>query len=303
MLAQLEGFAFVQLSALDAASLDVAASELAALEQTIGASPELRALLGDTSINGVTRAAILSDLLADKVRASTSRMAAYAAEHVPAPEVAATIGLLAHFAREMRLNNTVEFANLSLLEARRRVNGYADALLEGLDVASFAAIEAELFEWARVVEHHDDLRRLLVDRDAPLEVRLGTSEQLLSGRVNATTLALARFVITGGRPRDVVGTLDALVIYVAALRDWRVARVHSARALDETSRRELVSSLAALTGKSVELQVDEDERLLGGVLVEIGDLRLDATTLGRLAALRESVATSHFFASELTRND
>jgi len=303
MLAQLEGFAFAQLSALDAASLDAAASELVALEQTIGASPELRALLGDTSINGVTRAAILSDLLADKVRASTSRMAAYAAEHVPAPEVAPTIGLLAHFARQMRLNSTVEFANLSLLEARRRVNGFADALLEGLDVAGFASIEAELFEWARVVEHHDDLRRLLVDRDAPLEVRLGTSEQLLSGRVNATTLALARFVIIGGRPRDVVGTLDALVIYVAALRDWRVARVHSARALDEASRGELVSSLAALTGKSVELQVDEDERLLGGVLVEIGDLRLDATTLGRLAALRESVANSYFFASALTRND
>ncbi|HUY43052.1 MAG TPA: F0F1 ATP synthase subunit delta [Acidimicrobiales bacterium] len=303
MLAQLEGFAFAQLSALDAASLDVAVSELAALEQTIGASPELRALLGDTSINGVTRAAILSDLLADKVRASTSRMAAYAAEHVPAPEVVSTIGLLAHFARLTRVNATVDFASLSLLEARRRVNGFADALLASVDVANFASIESELFEWARVIEHHDDLRRLLVDLDAPLEVRLGTSEELLAGRVNATTLALARFVIIGGRPRDVVGTLDALVIYVAALRDWRVARVHSARALDEESRRELVSSLTALTGKSVELQVDEDERLLGGVLVEIGDLRLDATTLGRLGALRESVTSSHFFESALTSND
>lgn len=303
MLAQLEGYAFAQFSALDAGSLDVAVDELAALERAIQSSLELRAFLGDTSINGVTRAAILSELLADKVRASTSRVAAYAAEHVPAPEVALTIGLLAHFARLLRATTAFDFANLSLLEARRRVNGFADALLENLDVAQFASIESGLFEWARTIEHHDDLRRLLVDRDAALEVRLGTSEELLSGRVDDTTLALARFVIIGGRPRDVVGTLDALVIYVAALRDWRVARVHSARPLDEASRRELVSSLMALTGKSVDLQVDEDERLLGGVLVEIGDLRLDATTLGRLGALRESVTSSHFYESALTRND
>jgi hypothetical protein len=38
-------------------------------------------------------------------------------------------------------------------------------------------------------------------------------------------------------------------------------------------------------------------------LVEIGDLRLDATTRGRLGALRESVNSSHFYESALTRND
>jgi hypothetical protein len=36
---------------------------------------------------------------------------------------------------------------------------------------------------------------------------------------------------SGGRPRDVVGTLDYLVNYVAQSRDWRVARVHTAREL------------------------------------------------------------------------
>lgn len=303
MLAQLEGFAFAQLSALDASAQGAVAGELAALEQSVLSNPELRAVLGDTSLTGVTRAAVLADLLADKVRATTSRVVTYAAAHVPAPEMVSSLGALAHAARLQHEDASTNFANLSLLDARRRVYGFADALLETVDVANFSAIEDELFGWARAVEHHDDLRRLLLDRDAPLEARLNTTNALLAGRVNDTTLALARFVVVGGRPRDVVGTLDALVNYVAALRDWRVARVHTARELDQASREELVSSLAALTGKSVELEIDQDAQLLGGVLVEIGDLRLDATTRGRLGALRESVNSSHFYESALTRND
>ena len=47
----------------------------------------------------------------------------------------------------------------------------------------------------------------------------GTVQALLGDKVDAITLALARFVIRGGRARDVVGTLDYLVDYVAKARD------------------------------------------------------------------------------------
>jgi F-type H+-transporting ATPase subunit delta len=116
-------------------------------------------------------------------------------------------------------------------------------------------------------------------------------------------LALAQFTVVGGRPRDVVGTLDYLVNYVAQSRDWRVARVHTARSLTDENQSELASSLTALTGKSVELQIADDPSLLGGVLVEIGDLRLDATTRGRLGSLRDAVASSRSLESALLRNN
>ena len=111
------------------------------------------------------------------------------------------------------------------------------------------------------------------------------------------------FVIEGGRSRDVVGTLDYLVDYVAKARDWRVARVHTARPLDDQNRADLVASLSALTGKNVELQIADSPELLGGILVEIGDLRLDATTRARLGALRDAVSPGHLYESSLNRND
>jgi len=144
---------------------------------------------------------------------------------------------------------------------------------------------------------------VLLDRDAPLGSRLGLVDQLLSGKVSHVTLRLAQYVIEGGRPRDVVGTLDFVVDYVAQARNWRVARVYTARPLDEAAQADLVRSLAALTGTSVELQIADEADLLGGVLVEVGDVRLDASTRGRLAALHDSVSAGHFYESALTRND
>jgi F0F1-type ATP synthase delta subunit len=59
----------------------------------------------------------------------------------------------------------------------------------------------------------------------------------------------------------------------------------------------LVGSLNTLTGKNVELQIAEEPSLLGGVLVEVGDLRLDATTRGRLGVLHDAVSSGRLYES------
>jgi F-type H+-transporting ATPase subunit delta len=225
------------------------------------------------------------------------RIAVFAATNVPAQEVDHAIAELAVVSRTLEETGAFHQASLGLLAARKRVGGFADALLDEVNTSNFDEIEDGLFRWARTVEANLELRRLLLDRDAPLESRLGTVRQLLDQKVDAVTLRLCCYVIEGGRPRDVVGTLDFLVDYVAKARDWRVARVHTARPLDEASRAQLVGSLSTLTGKNVELQVAEEPSLLGGVLVEVGDLRLDATTRGRLGVLHDAVSSGRLYES------
>lgn len=303
MLPTLEGYAAALLGSLDSAVLATVASDLTSLEQTILGRSDLRAVLTDTSIAPTARGQIVRVLLSEKMHAETVRLAVYAAGATPAQEVPHAIAELAVEAHVWNEMGASDQKNLGLMAARKRVSGFADALLESIDTSTFAEIEEELFRWARTIEGNVDLRHLLLDRDAPMAARLGATEQLLTGHANAVTLRLARYVIQGGRPRDVVGTLDFLVDYVAKARDWRVARVHTARALDAQSQAQLVSSLATLTGKSVELQIAEEPELLGGVLVEVGDFRLDATTRGRLGELRDAVASGHLYESSLNRND
>jgi F-type H+-transporting ATPase subunit delta len=303
MLPKLEGYAAARLGSLDTAALATVTGELASLEQTVLGRADLRAVLTDTSIAAASRGLIVHDLLNTKVHDVTLQVAVYAASHAPAQEVPHALAELAVASRELSESGDFVLRGLGLLASRQRVSGFADAQLDDIESKNFDEIEDELFRWARTIEGNLELRRLLLDRDAALASRVGTVEALLAGKVDAVTLALAMFVIEGGRSRDVVGTLDYLVDYVARARDWRVARVHTARPLDEQNRNALVTSLSSLTGKNVELQIADSPELLGGVLVEIGDLRLDATTRGRLGALRDAVSPGHLYESSLNRND
>ncbi|MGC1419412.1 MAG: F0F1 ATP synthase subunit delta [Acidimicrobiales bacterium] len=303
MLPKLEGYASALMEPLDITALAAIAEELRTVEQTILSRYDLRAVLTDTSIPGNARGQILRDLLLDKVDTLTLRLCVYAATSAPAQEVPKAIDELATVVRHLSHSGHFHPENLGHIEARRRVGGFADALLDDIDTSNFARVEEELFRWARTIESSLELRRLLLDRDAALESREGAVQELLGSKVNDVTLRLAKYVIAGGRPRDVVGTLDFLVDYVARARDWRVARVFSARELTQENQSQLVSSLATLTGKSVELQIAQQPDLLGGVLVEVGDLRLDATTKGRLGALHDAVTYKRLYESTMNRND
>jgi F-type H+-transporting ATPase subunit delta len=290
MIPSLEGYAAAVLGDASLAERERVAEQLEAVDAAVQTRDDLRAALTDTALSGEVRSAVLRDLLTGRVDEPTVRLAAYAARVCSGQNLSATLSDLTHYASRRARPEPYVPESLSLLEARRRVAGYADARLEGLDTDQFSSVEDDLFRWARTVEANPELRRVLVDRDAAVGARQALTRGLLEGKVHPTSLALCLFGVEGGRPRDVVGTLDFLVDYVARARDWRVARVRTARELDESARAALTASLETISGRRVELQVTEDPTLLGGVLVEIGDLRLDATTRGQLETLHDTIA-------------
>ncbi|HYA69082.1 MAG TPA: F0F1 ATP synthase subunit delta, partial [Acidimicrobiales bacterium] len=100
------------------------------------------------------------------------------------------------------------------------------------------------------------------------------------------TIRLVRAALDG-RIRDVVQMLDWLVERAASARGWRVARVHTARPIDDAERADLDRALQRLTHVPVELQVTEEPDLIGGVVVEVGDLLVDATIRHRLDQIHE----------------
>ena len=66
-----------------------------------------------------------------------------------------------------------------------------------------------------------------------------------------------------------------------------MARVVSANEMDDDQRRGLGDALARLTGSPVDLQVTIDSTLLGGVVVQVGDLLVDGSARHRLDQLQE----------------
>lgn len=287
----LQGYSAAIAEAAGPAALAGVASDVEAIEQLVLGNPQLRAALSDTAVPGISRRAVMLDLLEGKVSGEARRVAAYACGVVAAQEVSPALGWLAMRMRHLAEGQDDE-PSLSLLAARQRVGGYASAVHEDMSTHDLESLEDDLFRFARIVGATPPLRGALTDRDLAVEARQGLVDQLLEGKVPGSTLGLVRYAVAGGRARDFVGTLDYLVELTAQARGWRIAHVTAAAPIDDAQRGELSDSLGSLTGAPVELQVELDETLLSGARIVIGDLQVDATARGRLDALREHLARS-----------
>jgi F-type H+-transporting ATPase subunit delta len=285
----LQGSTAAVAQAAGPAALAAIADDVEAIEELVLANAQLRAALSDTSVPGLARRAVMSDLLEGKVSSEARRLAAFACGAVPAQEVTSALNWLSYRTRHLAEGQDDE-PGLSLTQSRQRVAGFATALHEDMPNADLESLEDDLFRFARIVGATPALRSILTDRDVAVEARQGVVTELLGGKVPPTTLALVSYTVAGGRARDFVGTLDFLVERTAQARGWRIARVRAAAPIDDTQRGELSESLGSLTGGPVELQVELDESLLSGALIRIGDLQVDATARGRLDALREHFA-------------
>lgn len=287
----LEGYASAVLG-VPGSDVAALAAELAAIDRLFASNPALRAALTDTAVPAHSRRAVLDALLNGKVSDQARRAAAFAASAVSAPDVPGAIDWLAHRARQAALGDADFESPLSHLAARQRIGGFSAFVLEGESTGQLEEIEDELFRFARTVEATPALRRALTDRDLPVGARQGVVRELLAGKVSGATQRLAEYVIVGGRARDTVGTLDWLVEETARARGWRVARVRSAAAIDGGASDDLTRSLTSLTGSSVEIRVTLDPMLLAGLVVQIGDLQVDASARGRLDVLREHMSSA-----------
>ena len=229
----LQGYSAAVTEAAGSAALGGMAADLEAIEQLVLANDQLRAALTDTAVPGPARRAVVLDLLDGKVTPAARRLAAFAAGVVPAPEVVTALGWVSTRVRHLAEGQDDE-PGLSLMQSRRRVGGYATAVYEDMTTAELESLEDDLFRFARIVAATPALRAALADRDLDVTARQGLVTQLLERKVPQTTLALTRFAVTGGRARDIVGTLDFLVELTAQARGWRIARVWSPRRRSRT---------------------------------------------------------------------
>ena len=65
------------------------------------------------------------------------------------------------------------------------------------------------------------------------------------------------------------------------------AVARTAVALDASETEALATKVAQMTGRTVDLRVEVDDTLIGGLTVRVGDTLYDASVRGRLERLRE----------------
>ena len=65
----------------------------------------------------------------------------------------------------------------------------------------------------------------------------------------------------------------------------------SAIALDDATQERLAAALSRTLGRAVQVQVEVDPKVVGGLLIRVGDEIVDGSTLHRLREARRALAS------------
>lgn len=163
------------------------------------------------------------------------------------------------------------YAEAAYLLARE--DGTAEAWSSGLQAvaALFGDADAERF-FANTRVPADEKRRLV-------EKALAGAEQKV--------LSMALLLLRRGRTSLGPQVAQAYQEIIDRERGISHAHVTSAVALTDDERREVEKKLQELAGGPVTIETDVDEKILGGLVVRIGDRLIDGSTRSRLSALKQ----------------
>ncbi len=154
-----------------------------------------------------------------------------------------------------------------------------------------AAVAAEFLALGAAIRANsslsDALASPLVNHAQKREILLG-----LMSKASDITRRAIETIAESGRASLVPAIADDLKARLAAEQGELEATITSARALPTPTQKQLEQSLAKATGKKVTLRLKEDASVLGGLLIELGSLRLDATLSGALTHMRQQLLTA-----------
>lgn len=170
-----------------------------------------------------------------------------------------------------------------------RVTNYAQAMLAVAEAEGVTEdVADELFRFARALDGNDELRSALTDQRIEAARRQQIVEDLLGGKASPTTVGLVSMAVGAGRAGDLSKIADRVVDLSASARGRDVALVRTAVALTDDQQSRLVAALRKAHGADIDVKVQVDPSVVGGIVTQIGDTVMDGTVRTRLAQLREA---------------
>jgi F-type H+-transporting ATPase subunit delta len=150
-------------------------------------------------------------------------------------------------------------------------------------------VEDELFRFGRILDREPELNTLLSDASTPGEGRIRLLDEVIGDRVSSVTASLLRQTVRLPRSMHLDVVAEELAEMAAERRDRSVARVTAPIALTQVQEQKLTDSLGRLYGRPISLQIELDEGLLGGLVVQVGGEVIDGSVAGKLAAARRAL--------------
>jgi F-type H+-transporting ATPase subunit delta len=167
---------------------------------------------------------------------------------------------------------------------------YAKALFDAAKPrGSVPAVRAEFADFVEAVESSPELRNLLRNPQIDARAKRAGLDAVFAG-ADPTFLNFLRLVADKGRLGEIEEVHREFERLVA--EDERVLKVDlvTAHALTDDDATEIIGKIEQASGRRVEATRSVDPSLIGGIVLQAGSFRADASVRGRLDSLRQQFA-------------
>jgi len=110
-------------------------------------------------------------------------------------------------------------------------------------------------------------------------------------KLNLVLTNFAKLLIKKRLTRSQEKIFNDFIDYYNQKEKTIVAKVQTAKDLNDGEKQILTKELERLTGKSVELKTTFEPKILGGIIIKINDCLFDGSLKSKLLSLREKLTT------------
>ena len=173
---------------------------------------------------------------------------------------------------------------------RRIVRRYATALFSAATKAGVVdGVESDLGLVSYTLESSRGLVDAMKSPLVPASTKREILKSIFGDKVDPITLSYLYLLVDKRREEGMLQTEEEYILLANEARGMVSADVTTAVELDKEQETLIKAKLSKMTGKTVEIVKIIDSRIMGGVLVKIGDRVIDGSVRGQLAALRETL--------------
>lgn len=169
---------------------------------------------------------------------------------------------------------------------------YARALYEvAKEKGRVQQVREELGDFAQSIEEVPELRALLRNPQLQPAAKAGALEALL-GDADEIFRNFLRVLAEKGRAGEIEEVAREFERLAAAEEGLLEVELTTAYELSEDDARAILRQIEEASGRRVEATRKVDPSLIGGMVLQAGSMRLDASVRGRLDRLRRELAAS-----------
>ncbi len=152
-------------------------------------------------------------------------------------------------------------------------------------------VHTQVRELADAATSIDELRELLENPETDPRVKEDVLARIAEGS-DETVVNFVRLIAEKGRAGELGEIADELDTLVAAEQRILDVEITTAHELSEAEFRRILEKIESASGRTVQAERSVDPDLIGGIVLQAGSLRLDASVRGRLERLRHDLTTA-----------